>query len=138
MALAVRLAYAAAILLIVGCSSLPTSDSARTASLIGRWVEVRETEGVRHEQIINLDGNGSFVVTGARFEGRVITPFAFSGVWEVRDGYFWYKALSSEPADIFPVGEEVKDRILSVSDTAWLMLEESTGQESRAWRYPRK
>ena len=141
MAPAGRFSSVAAVLLailVASCTSLPVSDSARAASLVGRWVEVRETEGVRHEQIINLEGDGSFVVTGARFEGRVVTPFAFSGLWEVRDGHFWYKSLSSEPADIFPVGEELKDRIVSISDTRWVMHEASTGQESQAWRYPQK
>lgn len=133
-----RIAFLAAVFLAASCSSVPHSDRDRAASLVGRWVEVREFEDIRHEQIINLNANGSFIVAGAKMEGRVVTPFAFSGVWEVRNGYFWYKTLSSEPADFAPPGEELKDRIVSISDTGWVMIEESTGQESRAWRYPRK
>ena len=124
--------------LIASCASVPQSDSDRAASLVGRWVEVREMGDIRHEQIINLNANGSFIVAGAKIEGRVVTPFAFSGAWEVRNGYFWYKTLSSEPADLVPAGEELRDRIVSITESRWVMVEESTGQESRAWRYPRK
>jgi len=123
--------------LLPSCASVP-SDAERTASLAGRWVEIREFENERHEQIINLNKDGSFLVSGAKIERGVVTPFTFSGIWEVRNGYFWYKTLSSQPADFYPPGEEYKDRITSVAETGWVMLEESTGQESRAWRYPRR
>jgi hypothetical protein len=88
----------------------------------------------RHEQTVELDKDGSFLVAGTKSERGAAMKFAFRGVWRVRDGYFWYKTLSSEPPDFYPAGEELKDRIVSVSDSEWVMIEESTGQESRARR----
>jgi hypothetical protein len=124
--------------LLASCTSVPISDADYATALAGRWVEVRAIENERHEQIINLNSNGSFLVSGTKIERGVVTPFAFSGIWEVRTGYFWYKTLTSQPADFYPPGEEYKDRIVSVTNTEWVMLEESSGQESRAWRYPQQ
>jgi hypothetical protein len=118
---------------ISGCSS---SDSDFTAALIGKWGEVRRFDGQRHEQAMELNKDGSFLVTGTKSEGGATMKFAFRGVWRVQDGYFLYTTLSSDPPDFYRAGEEYKDRIVSVSDNEWVMIEESTGQESRARRNP--
>jgi len=117
---------------LAGCSS---ADPGLTAALIGKWGEVRQFDGQVIDQVIELKQDGSFVVTGNKTERGTTMKFVLRGAWRVQDGHFRYKALSSEPPDFFPPGEELKDRIVSVSDREWVMIEQNTGQESRAWKY---
>jgi hypothetical protein len=125
-------AIIAATALFTACERGLPSDAELTARLVGKWRETRQFDNERHEQVMHLNGDGSFVITGVKTESGVVTNFRLRGQWRVQNGYFWYETLSSEPPEVYPPGEEYKDRIVSISESAWVMIEESTGQESRA------
>ena len=130
----VLIAIAVAVL-AAACSEEKLSDADLQGRLIGKWGETREVDDEVHKQVIRLSPDGSFSVTGTITKQAEKMSFAFGGSWAVRDGYFWYKALSSEPKDFYPIGKEHKDQILSVTSHEWVMIEESTGHKSRARRY---
>lgn len=125
----------AAVLFATACADERLSDSDLQALLTGKWGETREIGDEVHRQVIQLRPDGSFAVSGTMTKQEAKMSFAFEGSWAVREGHFWYKTLSSEPKDFYPVGEEHKDRIVSVTSHEWVMIEESTGQKSRARRY---
>ena len=129
------LAAIATVVLATACSEEKPSDADLQGLLVGKWGETREVLDEVHKQVIRLNPDGSFAVSGTITRQGAQTIFAFGGSWAVRDGQFWYKALSSEPKDFYPLGQEHKDKILSVTNHEWVMIEESTGQKSRARRY---
>ena len=129
------LAAIAVVVVAAACSDEKPSDAELQGLLIGKWGETRDVLDEVHKQVIRLNADGSFAVSGTSTRPGAQMNFAFGGSWAVRDGHFWYKALSSEPKDFYPLGQEHKDKILSVTSHEWVMLEESTGLKSRARRY---
>ncbi|GEM_PF-1316707 len=105
--------------------------------LVGNWQEVRlfENEGEVHQHNISLKGDGSLEVFGVQYytKQQSSIKFIWRGNWGVKDGMFWYVTTFSDQPQLFPVGERLEDRIVSVSDE-WVMIEQSTGKESRARR----
>lgn len=111
------------------------SDSALRSRLVGTWEESRTVDNETHNQRITLRKDGSFEVQGTLREGqKKPEPFVFRGIWTVQNGKFLYMANYSMPSTALPVGESFADTIISVSDTEWVMIEQSTGQKSRARR----
>jgi hypothetical protein len=117
------------------CAEEQMSDERFRDLLIGKWGETREIGDELHKQVIRLNPDRSFAVSGTITKQGAKMNFAFSGSWDVRQGLFWYKTFASEPKDFYPASEEHKDRIVSVTSHEWVMIEESTGQKSRARRY---
>jgi len=129
------LATIAAVVLAAACSEEKLADADLQGRLIGKWGETREIGDEVHKQMIQLNPDGSFAVSGTVTKEGANMSFTFRGSWAVRDGYFWYKTLSSEPKDFYPSGKEYRDKILSLTNYEWVMIEESTGEKSRARRY---
>jgi hypothetical protein len=129
------LATIAVVALAAACTEENLSDADLRERLIGKWGETREIGDEVHKQVIRLNPDGSFAVSGTITKQDAKMNFAFAGSWAVTDGHFWYKTMSSEPKDFYPSGEEHKDKILSVTSHEWVMIEQSTGQKSRARRY---
>jgi|SRR5258706_642506 len=117
------------------CAEEQLSDERLRDLLVGKWGETREIGDEVHKQVIRLNPDRSFAVSGTITKQDAKMNFTFSGSWDVREGLFWYKTLASEPKDFYPTGEEHRDRIVSVTSHEWVMIEESTGQTSRARRY---
>lgn len=110
------------------------SDATLRSRLIGTWEESRVVDNERYEQRMVLSKDGRFEVTGVHYARNTLTPFAWRGKWEVRKGKFLYTTTFSKPAELYPVGESFEDAIVSVSETEWVMTEQSTGNKSRARR----
>ena len=109
-------------------------DAQLKSKLAGRWQELRELGCESHQQTMHLRANGTFQVSGIIRTCSDATTFVWRGKWRVKDSRFWYKTTYSSPKDLFPIGEELSDQIISVSDKEWVMKEESTGNESHAFR----
>ena len=125
-------------LVLIACAGAPSRDAQLTEQLLGKWSDVRLLECCdRMEQTIEFKKDGTFRVVGVRRSSKGSTPYSFSGTWKVKDGYLWYGITAAEPRELHAVGEERRDRILSVAEWEWVMVEQGTGRESRAWRYPK-
>jgi hypothetical protein len=115
-------------------SGLAEDDAGLRSQLIGTWRESRYFGDEAHNQIMLLNGDGSFEVKGTKRLSETATQFLWRGKWGVREGKFWYVTTFSEPIDEFPIGESSEDEIVSVSKFEWVMIEKSTGNKSRAYR----
>lgn len=129
------LSVVAALVFAAACAEEQLPDEKLRELLVGKWGETREVDDEVHKQVIRLNPDRSFAVSGTITKQETKMDFTFGGQWDVKQGYFWYKTLSSEPKDFYPIGKEYKDRISSVTTHEWVMVEESTGQKSRARRY---
>jgi len=87
-----------------------------------------------HQHYITLRDDGTFEVNGILHEPEKVTPFTWRGTWRVKDGKFAYTTTFSMPAEMYKVSDIFEDKIDSVSDTEWVMIEQSTGGKSRAYR----
>ncbi len=112
-------------------------DAPMRTRLVGKWQELRTLECQTDQQIIELRKNGTLVVKGvSRPCDQAIKPFSFvwRGNWTVKDGVFKYRFTFSDPKNLNVSGKKFEDRIVSVSQNEWVMIEESTGNESKAYR----
>lgn len=112
----------------------PAQDLQLKTKLVGQWQELRDLGSEKHQQVMTLRGNGTFEVKGIIRSCDEETVFVWRGKWRVKDSRFWYKTTYSFPKDLFPKGEELSDKIISVSSVEWVMKEESTGKQSHAFR----
>ena len=110
------------------------SDTVLRSRLVGTWEELRIVDNERHEHRIALRNDGEFEVNGVLREGKKSTPFVWRGKWQVKNGKFVYTTTFSKPPEIYPLGESFSDTIVSVTETEWIMIEQSTGEKSRARR----
>ncbi len=124
----------ASVFCLLPTGAVAESDAALRSKLVGTWVELRLVENDRHEQRMTLARDGTFEVKGVLHEGRTTTPFVWRGKWQVSKGKLVYRTTFSDPARIYPVGEAFEDAIVSVTDSEWVMIEQSTGNKSRARR----
>jgi hypothetical protein len=122
------------LLLFVGTATAQESDAATAKRLLGQWQEFRVLDCEGHQQVMSLMASGSFEVKGVIHACDKKTPFTWRGKWKVKGGKFQYVTTYSDPADLYAVGEEFEDQILSVSEKEWVMLEKSTGNKSVAYR----
>jgi hypothetical protein len=122
--------------LTASLSFAASSDLELQERLVGTWTETRLLEGERHDHAIALRADGSFEITGVQqyLADNSSTKFLWRGKWGVKNGMFWYVTAFSDPPDLFPVGERLEDRIVFVSKSEWVMIEQTTGNESRARR----
>jgi len=130
--LAIIVAGLAALYLPSGTGAEP--DAVLRSRLIGIWEETRLVDNERYEQRIALTKDGQFEVKGTHVEDNKPTPFTWRGKWQVKNGKFLYSTTFSDPPDLYPPGESFEDTIVSVSSTEWVMIEQSTGNESRSRR----
>ena len=114
--------------------SAERSDAQLRSSLVGRWQEFRDLGCEKHQQTILLRSNGTFQVTGHVHACDEEFDFVWEGKWRVKNSKFFYKTTQSSRPDYFPIGEELSDSIVLVSDEEWVMVEVSTGNESHAFR----
>ncbi|HET9822256.1 MAG TPA: hypothetical protein VFQ16_10570 [Burkholderiaceae bacterium] len=110
------------------------SDAQLRAKLVGVWQETRQLECEEHRQRMQLRADGTFEVAG--FVGRcnALSAFVWRGTWRVVQRKFIYTTTYSNPAELYPNGETFSDQIVSVTDKAWEMVEQSTGNRSIATR----
>jgi hypothetical protein len=137
--LAARVTSYSLCLALAGCAAAPTQDAQFAKQLIGKWSEVRQIgcNCDREEQALELRADGTFRAVGVRRNVEGSKNYSFGGQWEVKDKYFYYRVTSAEPREFHSVGEERRDRIVSITDWEWVTVEQSTGRESRAWRFPK-
>jgi len=134
-----RIAAYSLCLVLTGCAVAPSRDAQLAKDLVGKWSEVR---GVgckcdREEQTIELRADRTFRVVGVRRDVTGSKEYSFAGEWKIEDQHFWYKITSAQPPEFHRPGEERRDRIKSITDWEWVTIEQRTGLEARAWRFPK-
>jgi hypothetical protein len=108
------------------------SDEQLGAKLIGSWKETRHVDCEQHRQRMELRANGTFEVAGFVGACNSLSAFVWRGTWKVVDRKFIYATTYSRPTELYPIGETFSDEIISLNDSAWEMLEQSTGNRSIA------
>ncbi|MFC5500611.1 hypothetical protein ACFPOE_23920 [Caenimonas terrae] len=119
---------------LVGMAQAQETDSALAKRLLGQWQELRILDCEGYQQVMSLNANGSFEVKGILRACDGNTPFTWRGNWEVQGGKLHYVTTFSDPVRVYPIGESFEDEILSVSESEWVMREQSTGNKSIAYR----
>lgn len=110
-----------------------TDEDLRTR-LVGRWTEERSAGCTRYRQQMKLEADGRFEVNGLTDDCGKVSLFTWRGTWSVKNFRFAYTTVDSSQPDRFRPGAVLEDEIVSVSDTEWVMLEQSTGAKSVARR----
>ena len=132
--LALFLAVAQCLAYSPAFAAMPSDAQLRTM-LAGRWSEDRDLGCEKHQQVIDIRADGTFKVSGTiRYCDASPVNFVWDGKWRVRNARFLYVTTNSSPKDMFPLGEELSDQIISVTEREWVMREGSTGNESRAFK----
>jgi hypothetical protein len=119
------------------CSSvspIADPDTATRSRLVGKWQELRMFDREVHQHHITMHQHGTFEHNGNLHEPPKLTPFTWRGTWRVKDGKFIYTTTFSKPEGMYKPGETFEDKIDSVSEDEWVMIEQSTGGKSRAYR----
>jgi hypothetical protein len=124
----------AAALLSLSASAAAETDGALRTRVIGQWSEVRKLECEEHQQRMAIRADGTFEVTGLATACDAKTSFTWRGTWQVKGGKFRYTTTYSDPPEVYPLGETFEDKIISVTDDEWVMIEQSTGKKSIARR----
>jgi hypothetical protein len=123
-----------ATLVLLGPLAAAQSDEQLRVKLIGEWKETRRIDCEEHRQRMQLRANGTFEVAGFIGACNSLSAFVWRGTWKVAERRFIYTTTYSRPPELYPKGETFADEIISVTDEAWEMLEQSTGNRSVAAR----
>lgn len=120
--------------------SFADSDTELRNRLVGNWEEVRSFDDEVHEHDIALRKDGTFEVKGVQryLKQKTATKFTWRGNWGVEQGMFWYVTTYSSQPHLFPLGDRLEDKIISVSKSEWIMIEQTTGEKSVAHRTDEK
>ncbi len=124
----------AAALLMLPLAARADTDEDLRARLVGRWTEERSAGCTRYRQQMKLEADGRFEVNGLTDDCGKVTLFTWRGTWSVKGFRFAYKTVDSSQPERFRPGTVLEDEIVSVSDSEWVMLEQSTGAKSVARR----
>ena len=119
-------------LLSLSVSVTAETDALLRTRVVGQWIEVRKLECEEHQQRMAIYKNGTFEVTGLVTACDANTRFTWRGTWQVKGGKFRYTTTYSDPPEVYPLGEKFEDKIISVTDDEWVMIEQSTGNKSIA------
>lgn len=114
-------------------SSAAEPDAALQRRLVGQWEETRRIDCEVHHQRMTLEANGTFVVHD-KVEGCRKRSFSWRGTWSIASAKFRYAVTETTSPEDIAVGAQFEDAIVSVTDTSWVMMEESTGGKSVATR----
>jgi len=125
-----------ALLLLSSCATFSSStDAALQSRVTGQWTEFRKFDACEeHHQRMAIRADGTFEVKGRATVCDKATEFTWGGTWQVKGGKFRYTTAYSEPPDFIPLGKTFEDAIVSVTDDEWVMIEQSTGNNSIARR----
>ena len=132
--------FAVALALGAGCAATLAEDSALANRLVGKWSEVRrasECNCDRYQQSVELLPDRTFRVVGVLRDATGPSKYSYNGDWKVEGGYLVYQIRSAEPREFRASGAVYRDQIVSVSEVEWVMIEQGTKNEVRAWRYPK-
>lgn len=125
--------------MLAGCAAVQTPDSTLESALVGKWSRVRTSECcARYEESIELREDGSFRAAGMLRDATGSTPYSFEGEWKVVEGHLSVVVKNSgglERPDHL-LGQS-RERVVSVTEWQLVTMEPLTGQERRAWRYPK-
>lgn len=125
--------------MLAGCAAVQTPDATLASNLVGKWSRVRNSECcARYEESIELRADGSFRAAGTFRDATGSTPYSFQGEWKVLEGHLSIVVKKSgglERPDS-PRGES-RERVVSVTEWQLVTMDPLTGQERRAWRYPK-
>ncbi len=124
----------AAALLLLPLAARADTDEELRARLIGRWTEERNAGCTRYRQQMKLEADGRFEVNGLTDDCGKVTLFTWRGTWYVKGFRFGYVTAESSQPERFRPGAVLEDEIVSVSESEWVMLEQSTGTKSVARR----
>jgi hypothetical protein len=121
-------------LLLLPIIARADTDEDLRRRLVGRWSEERNAGCTRYRQQVKLEADGRFEVNGLTDDCGKVTLFTWRGTWYVKGFRFGYVTVDSSEPERFRPGAVLEDEIVSVTDTEWVMLEQSTGARSVARR----
>jgi len=120
---------------LAGCASAPSPEAALASALVGKWSWNRESGCcTRYEQSIEFKADGSFHGDGVRRDATGSQPYSFGGKWRVEEDLLKFD-VTSPPLDLPRV--EYSERIVSMTEMQLITIQPRSGEEHRAWRYPK-
>jgi hypothetical protein len=100
-----------------GEGSPATTDAEMTARIVGTWIN--DDGSMEKTYRADNTSEGSLVL-GPHPEDRIY----FTSKWEVKNGFFNGEVLSTSDPDSVPVGFKYADKILTVTNRRFVILEE--------------
>jgi hypothetical protein len=121
--------------IVAACASVQSPDAALASGLVGKWSWSRVTGCcTRYEQSIEFKADGSFHGDGVRRDAAGSRPYVFGGQWKVEQNHLKFD-VTSPPLD-FPKAQ-YSERIVSMTEVQLVTIQPSSGEEYRAWKYPK-
>lgn len=121
-------------LCLAACVTRPAGDADPAQRLFGKWSESNYIGSGTREQSIDFRPDGTFAIAGVLRNVQGVLKFSASGTWIVQGGYLIFNISKSDgPGDF----TRRRARIVSISDWELVMTDSDTGEEQRAWRYPK-
>lgn len=107
-----------------------SQDQTFAKKLIGTWESQKITDNIKYELQESFypakQFNGKATVTNADGESVYIS---YSGTWEIKDGYLYYKITSSNVPNLLPVGNLNANKIVNIGDKDYVYIDEQGNQQ---------
>jgi hypothetical protein len=115
--------------IVTGCreeAQVPArTDAEMTACIIGTWVLDDGPLSLYYmEKTYAQDGTSAGFLLNRQTSKRI----AFTGRWQIKNGYFSGKVVTSTDPKALPLGGEYWDKIVKVTNKQWVMIEQGTGR----------
>jgi hypothetical protein len=115
--------------ILVGCgreSEIPArTDAEMTAFIVGTWVLDDGPFSLYYmEKTYSPDGTAAGFLLNRQTGKRI----AFTGRWQIKNGYFSGEVLTSTDPNALPLRAAYWDKIVEITNNKWVMIEQGTGR----------
>jgi hypothetical protein len=115
--------------LAAGCSKESEkparTDTEMAARIIGTWVLDDGPLSLYYmEKTYSPDGTSAGFLLNRQTGKRI----AFSGTWQIKDGYFSGEVLTSTDPKALPLGVAYWNQMVKITDKQWVMVQQDTGR----------
>jgi hypothetical protein len=107
------------------------TDTEMAARVIGTWVLDDGPLSLYYmEKTYSPDGTSAGFLLNRQTGKRI----AFSGTWQIKDGYFSGEVLTSTDPKALPLGGAYWNQMVKITDKQWVMVQQDTGRVTIKYR----
>jgi len=101
------------------------TDSEMAARILGTWVLDDGPLSLYYmEKTYSADGTSAGFLLNRQTGKRI----GFTGLWQIKNGYFSGEVLTSTDPKALPIGAEYWNKMVKITDKQWVMVQQDTGR----------